>query len=209
MFYIIYKTTNLINGKFYIGKHKTKNIDDGYMGSGKLLKRAIKKYGVENFNTEVIHNCKSEKEMNLLEKILVVPDAEINYNLCPGGHGGFGYINDRAMNTAGVKKGGRNSRIVIERLRLEDSEYAKKFSFALSDGQRRRHAEGKGFIPDTSGYKHTEESKLKMSTNNSSVRNSQFGTCWITNGKENKKIRKEEIEIFATLGYSKGRVTCH
>ena len=92
MFYTIYKTTNLINGKFYIGKHQTKDINDGYLGSGKLLKRAVKKYGLENFHKEILHVCESEKQMNALEKILVVPDSELNYNLCDGGKGGFNYI---------------------------------------------------------------------------------------------------------------------
>ena len=41
--FTIYKTTNLINGRFYVGMHKTNDLDDGYMGSGKMIQRAIKK----------------------------------------------------------------------------------------------------------------------------------------------------------------------
>lgn len=89
IFYIVYKTTNLINGKFYVGIHRTPFIDDGYMGSGKLLKRAIKKYGIDNFHKEILFICSSEQEMSLREKILVVPDPEISYNLVPGGYGGW------------------------------------------------------------------------------------------------------------------------
>jgi len=88
MHYTIYKTTNLLNNKYYIGLHRTENIADGYMGSGKLLKAAFHEYGKENFYTEILYDCKSEKEMNAIEKILVVPDVETNYNVILGGYGG-------------------------------------------------------------------------------------------------------------------------
>lgn len=99
--FIIYKTTNLVNGKFYIGKHQTRNLDDGYIGSGKILKRAIKKYGQENFLTEILYVFNNEWQMNLAEKILVVTDSAVSYNLCSGGQGGFGYLNDKKLNVYG------------------------------------------------------------------------------------------------------------
>lgn len=91
MYYTVYKITNNINGKYYIGKHQTKDLNDGYMGSGKLLKRAIKKHGIEKFSKEILHIFETEEEMNAKEKELVVI-SEQSYNLCEGGQGGFGYI---------------------------------------------------------------------------------------------------------------------
>jgi hypothetical protein len=66
MIYLLYKTTNLINGKTYIGIHQTKNINDGYLGSGLYFLRAVKKYGKENFKREILEFCSSFDE--LLEK---------------------------------------------------------------------------------------------------------------------------------------------
>jgi hypothetical protein len=45
VFHTVYRTTNLVNGKFYIGVHKTDDPNDGYLGSGKLIGRAFQKYG--------------------------------------------------------------------------------------------------------------------------------------------------------------------
>lgn len=70
-FHIIYKTTNLINGKIYVGLHSTDNIDDGYLGSGWVLKSAIKKYGRENFKREVLLVLSNREEAREVESLLV------------------------------------------------------------------------------------------------------------------------------------------
>jgi len=53
----IYATINLVNNKGYVGSHMTNNIEDGYLGSGVILKRVIKKHGRENFKREILEFC--------------------------------------------------------------------------------------------------------------------------------------------------------
>lgn len=89
-FYTIYKTTNIINNKIYIGQHQTQNLDDGYLGSGTLLLKAFNKHGKENFKKEILHTFNTFKEMDDKEKELVDeeflkrPDV---YNMVVGGLG--------------------------------------------------------------------------------------------------------------------------
>lgn len=202
MHYLIYKTTNLINGKYYIGKHRTKNRDDDYLGSGKLLRAAIKKYGRENFIREIILECSSEEEMNLAEKILVVPDLEVNYNLCPGGQGGWGYLNSNGLNKSDKQK---------EAARSSISKYhgSDKHRFTSSCIMKKLHKDKRIIIPSWIGKKHLLETKIKIGLNSSikqkGSRNSQFGTCWMTNGVKNIKIKRDEVDKWIELGYKQGR----
>ena len=85
----IYLITNKINGKIYVGKHSTDNLNDGYMGSGKLIKKAIQKYGIENFSKEYLAFCDGEDTLNYLEKFYIkkYKAKEVGYNLTDGGEG--------------------------------------------------------------------------------------------------------------------------
>lgn len=90
---IIYKTTNLINDKFYIGKDVKNKAD--YLGSGKALKHAIDKYGKENFKKEILEVCSSLDELDEREKFWI---NELNaltegYNMTEGGTGGDTWTN--------------------------------------------------------------------------------------------------------------------
>lgn len=89
----IYKTTNLINGKIYIGQHKSKSLNDSYLGSGLKIKRAINKYGKENFSKEILSVVESKFQADVEEKfyIKMFRDAfsdEFLYNIADGGQGG-------------------------------------------------------------------------------------------------------------------------
>jgi len=90
--YLVYKITNNINGKIYIGIHVTNNINDGYMGSGTYLKNSQKKYGRGNFTKEIICDYDSFEEMNNKEIELVNEEfikRDDNYNMCVGGYDCF------------------------------------------------------------------------------------------------------------------------
>lgn len=113
----IYKITNNINGKIYIGKRKKSKFDESYWGSGKHIKNSINKYGKENFTREVIEWCPTEEELNNREKFWIEYfdslNPEIGYNLVSGGLGGSSYGKDNgAFNKHWYTDG--NSQILCE-----------------------------------------------------------------------------------------------
>jgi len=194
LFYTIYKTTNKINGKYYIGKHKTSDLNDGYMGSGKLLRRAITKYGIENFTKEILHVFDNEKEMNDKEKELVVI-CEDSYNLCPGGHGGFGYINSIPNNPTHTPEFCRSISPFGTKFHIETG----KTNGWFSSGGNRSKELGVGIHNPKirgsfKGFKHSQETRQKLSNaakeNSKGPKNSQYGTMWITNEFDSIKIKR-------------------
>jgi len=101
-YYYLYKITNLVNTKIYVGVHKTSNLEDGYMGSGKVINRAIEKHGIENFQKDVLEFFETAEAMYAREKEIVTDEfllREDVYNLRRGGNGGFDYINKLGLNS--------------------------------------------------------------------------------------------------------------
>ena len=205
MFYTIYKTTNNINGKYYIGKHKTQDLDDTYLGSGKILKHAINKHGINNFTREYLFIFDNEEDMNNKEAELVSEEfikEDTNYNLKIGGEGGWDYVNelmkdpDFRYNFIQSVKDEYASRCKDKKLlqNKKNSEALKEY-YKFNDG---------GF----KGKSHTEEFKERIGKINSikqkGSNNSQYGMMWIYSLEEkiSKRIKKDEI---IPDGWYKGR----
>jgi hypothetical protein len=105
IYYTVYKTTNQINDKIYIGVHKTDNPNDSYLGSNRILKDAVKKYGQENFTKEVLCVFDNEESMWAKERELVNEDfvsREDTYNIGQGGEGWTGLGQYVVNNKVGI-----------------------------------------------------------------------------------------------------------
>lgn len=94
--YYIYRIRNLINGKTYIGQHKYTRLNDSYMGSGKLIRQAIEKYGKENFKKEILEaNIPTRELANDFEQMYILFErakGKAEYNLADGGYSNTGCI---------------------------------------------------------------------------------------------------------------------
>lgn len=206
MKYIIYQITNIIDEKIYVGCHKTEDIDDDYMGSGKWLKRAINKHGIENFQKNILHIFDTPEEMFEIEAKLVnkkFVERKDTYNLKEGGSGGFDHIDNSGSNNpmyGKVTKGFTRGKHTIEtKKKLSDMNSGKNHNFYG--------------IGSFKGKKHSDETKRKIGKANSIHQkgsgNSQYGTCWIYHSelkrKRNKKIDKTLLDEYTQQGWIKGR----
>ena len=217
-FYVIYQITNNLNGKIYIGKHKTNNLDDDYFGSGKYLHNAFKKYGLENFTKTILFYLQNEDEMNLLEKMVVTKEfceRDDVYNINTGGDGGWDYVND-GLHLNGNKMFTKN--MTKEDFKKRGQKAAESFrnhreNFTQEEEQAymlmKRNVALRGFSQAMKGKHQSEETKRKIgkatSIHQSGSGNSQYGTMWICNDqtKESKKILKTDS---IPDGWRRGRI---
>ena len=211
MFYYLYQITNLVNNKIYVGVHKTHDMDDGYMGSGKVIKRAIEKYGTDNFRKDILETFQNAKFMYAREKELVTEEflsREDVYNLRRGGHGGFDYINNiknkeyykiRIQNGKKYNFKTRNDTTQI-RYGKDNNFYQKKTltNFAIDNKLQKKAT----LNAQSDSVKIKRKMTMKSRKHQQKSKNSQFGTIWITNGKENLKIKSLCV---MPEGWSKGR----
>lgn len=232
-FYLIYKITNLLDNRIYIGAHCTFNVNDKYMGSSKHLKKDIKELGKQNFKKEILHIFSNKEDM--IKKEAEIVNKEFcyridTYNKMIGG------ISELSWNDMIVVKDNCGT---IHSVYKDDPRYLSGEFVGIAKGipynkgkLNVRDANGNTFQVDVAdprwlsgelvhlstgkpgtksllGKNHSEESKNKIGLANSEKQkgeaNSQFGTCWVTNGTENKKIKKEQLEEFIVKGFYKGR----
>ena len=173
--HFIYMTTNLITGEKYIGKHYGTE-DDSYLGSGKILQRAILKYGKENFKRDILYISKNSEENNLKEKEFIKKFNAIEdrtfYNIAEGGDGGDIFhilpieqqeqlkekARLRCSGSGNPMYGKHHSEETKDKLRQIDKSYTKSQEYR-DNMSKIKSGEGNGMY----GKHHSEESKQKMS----------------------------------------------
>ena len=195
---IIYKTTNTINSKFYVGQDRYNN--PLYMGSGLLLERAFKKYGKENFKKEIIDVCESLQELDEKEifwiKKLNATDPNIGYNIALGGAGGDTISKNPNMNKIKKNKSIKNKELYKDK--TNHPSYGKKQS------KESNNKRSKALL----GIKRSEETKRKQSLAASGKNNSAYGKKWIYNKllNKNKLISPNDINNYLSEGWKIGMV---
>jgi len=204
-YHILYKITCTVTDDFYIGVHSTKNLDDGYLGSGKRIGYSVIKYGKQNHTKEILEFCESRQQLMIREREVVNEKLLLNpkcINLKPGGDGGF---NNKEHQLRCSSAGGKSTNPAKSK---KASETMKKTNFRrIQEGLHKPWKETYSWT----GKSHNSETKAKIGEANSKSqagqRNSQFGTKWVSHPNKGAiKIKSDEVDLYLTGGYSLGRV---
>jgi len=121
MKHLVYKTTNLVNGKYYIGVHSCKCNPCRYLGSGVALKAAIRKYGRDSFKRQVLREFNTREDAFEYEALLVDSSNPMCYNLSSGGLGGRLHSNNSKAKMSMVRRGIKFSN--VHRINLSKAKY--------------------------------------------------------------------------------------
>lgn len=180
-YHFVYKTTNTVNGHFYYGVHNTDNLDDGYLGSGTALKKAIKKYGVDNFKREIIKFCDTYDEAFEYEHELVNEEL-INNRMCYNQQ-----IGGRYFNTTGK---------VVVKDSSGNCFWVNKDDEIFISGE---------VVPNWTGNHHTIESREKIRQSMTPT-NSKNKRVWVCKDGCVKYLRKDLLNQYLQNGWELGRV---
>ncbi len=197
--YTVYKTTNSVNGKYYIGVHKTTDINDSYLGSGTYIKNAIAKYGVSCFIKEVlaVFDTQQEawdKETQIIEQCRA---DRLCTNIRKGGSGGFDYINNSGLAWSKTEEGRNSSRNQIIRLNKVASPHL------LELRRSRQKVASAAWV----GKKHTEQAKDKVRQAMLTKSNTFKGRRWMYNTtlRISKAVEAPLVESHLSQGWVFGR----
>ena len=204
-YHFIYKTTNILNNKFYIGIHSTNSLDDGYLGSGDRLKSSIRHHGRNNHRREIIEFF-CDRDSLVLREIQMIDENTLKDPLClnlvEGGEGGFPLSDEH------IKKFSETGHEALRR-KLEDPEFKKSFGDKVKEQNKIKKELGLFKGKDWTGLNHTEESKSKIGAANSikqsGENNSQFGKYWIYKDDEILRISSNELDNYLALGWNRGK----
>lgn len=205
-YHYIYKTTCKVTSKFYVGMHSTDNLEDGYIGSGKRLKYSIRKHGLDNHVNEILEFLPDRSSLKSREKEIVNEmflEDPLCMNLQLGGGGGFS--SDEHQRKASLAGG-----LKLKEMLETDPALLKKRQETASSTWKKLHAEGKLRYDNMKGKNHSGETKRKIKETRKErgvgegVKNSQYGTFWVTNGVENKKIKADQLKDYIDHGWTNG-----
>jgi len=208
-YHFIYKTTNLLSGKYYIGMHSTNDLDDGYMGSGKRLRYSVNKYGVANHKREILEFFEDRQQLAAREREIVNLNEiakEECMNLKVGGDGGLIGLS--------IKLRKKISKAANEKKKelFKNEEWSKQYSKTLSEAWKISFESGvrkKNFGNKSNTNKKLSDKTKELMSEKAKQRignkNSQYGTCWIVKEGIAKKIKKEELNSHLKKGWFKGR----
>lgn len=211
-YHYIYKITR-DDGRFYIGMHSTDVLEDGYFGSGKLITRSIKKHGIERHSKEVLEFCDSRKQLSNREKEIITHDVlaeDMCMNIALGGENPFSFeICSNAGKIGGKVSGPANAKILGQKFGAMNLSKTIQNPIAKQKALEARLR----YFHDTpiANRRANEESReaqrkaFEKCNHQQGEKNSQFGTCWVTNGVKPVKIKKEQLNEYLAKGFIQGR----